>query len=194
MSKFDKETIGNNLNLKFSFTDKEGNQLTNEKIDSLAAGILNNSLDYTCIYGPTANSYKRFFEHNIQENWNKIGSLNSVKGINIYNAKNIKETQIEFNLPGSDVNPYLVLTTALNSALNGYKNNFYSKDVEKILEEKKLPINLNEAIELFNDSKDAKLLFGEDFHYHYRAFYEYEYGTYLNQVSSWERNRYLNAI
>lgn len=192
MAKFHKNTPGNGLNLKLVFTDKDGKALSNEKIDQISAGILNHTLDFPVFYGPNVNSYKRWFEDEIKESWNKIGNNSNIQGVNVIEEDKLKK--IHFILPGADSNPYLVLFAAIESAKEGLKEKITSKKAESNLEGKRLPINLNQANKLFNDSKFAKQILGNDYHYHYNAFYTFEYREYLNQVSLWESKRYLYSV
>lgn len=192
MSKFHKDSPGNALNLKLIFTDKDGKSLSDEHIDHISSGILNHTLDFPVFYGPTANSYKRWFEDEIKFGWNKIGNNSNIQGVNLINEDNFKK--IQFLLPGSDTNPYLVLFAAIESAKEGLKEKITNKIAEKNLEDKRLPINLNYANKFFNDSKFAKRVLGNDYHYHFNAFYMFEYREYLNQVSLWESERYLYSV
>lgn len=192
MAKFKKEEPGNGMNIKYVFSSKEGKALPNEQIDYICGGILNHTLDFSCFYGPTVNSYKRFFEEEISGKWNKIGNNSEICGVNILNEDDKKK--VHLMLPGADSNPYLVSYVALESALDGIKTKTCSKTAENNLKDKKLPITLNQANKLFRNSDFAKLVFGNDYHYHYNAFYVYEYQQYMNQVSLWEAERYLYSV
>lgn len=156
------------------------------------AGILNHSLDFACFYAPTVNSYKRLFEEEIQEGWNKVGNNGNIQGVN--HVKEDNKSIIHFALPGADSNPYLVINAAIHSALSGIRSKFNSSIVQQDLAKKTLPVNLYQAIKIYNDSAAVKKALGEDFHYHYGCFYTYEYQTYMNQISLWEKERYLYSI
>ena len=192
MAKYHQDTPGNAINLKLNFTDLKGKQLKAEEYEKIASGILKNSLDYSVIYGPTANSYKRFFEEEIQNNWNKLGTNNDINGVNLINHGD--KTSIHFHLPGADVNPYLTIFSICHSAIYGLNTNASKSSVEKSLEGKKLPINLYEAIQIFDKSEIAQKSLGNDFHYHFKAFYTFEFQQYLNQITHWETERYLYSI
>jgi len=53
---------------------------------------------------------------------------------------------------------------------------------------------LNKSVSIYEKNEFMKELLGEEIHYHYGAFYSYEFAEYMNQVDDWERNRYLYQI
>lgn len=192
MAKFHKDEPGNGLNLKLRFTDLDGNDLSAEKTDMIGAGILKNTLDFACLYGPNNNSYKRFLEEEVLQSWNKMGNNSNIQGVNLVEEN--KQKKIHFNLPGSDSNPYLVLFSAIKSAENGLKEKISSSQAEKLLSDKRLPISLYQSIKSFRDSNIVKESLGRDFHFHYTEFFKFEYQQYMDQVSLWENERYLYSI
>lgn len=192
MAKSHDDLIGNSLNIKLSFFDKNQNNISGELLNNMTAGILSNILDYTMFYCPNANSYKRLKEEDIDENWNKIGDNENLKGINILKEKS--ESKVLFTLTGADTNPYLALMCVLESALNGYLNKETIQNAEKKLSGKKLPLTLYNSIQNYEKSESAINTLGEKYHKHFKSFYTWEYTQYMNQVSNWELERYLYSV
>ena len=57
-----------------------------------------------------------------------------------------------------------------------------------------LPRGLLEALALFEDSDDLAEVFGPRFMATYRAIKQQEYETFMNVISSWERQHLLLAV
>jgi glutamine synthetase len=68
------------------------------------------------------------------------------------------------------------------------------KDALTELNSKALPLNLNKSVTLYEKNEFIKEILGEEIHYHFGAFYSFEFAEYMNQVDDWERNRYLYQI
>jgi glutamine synthetase len=75
---------------------------------------------------------------------------------------------------------------AINKSLLNNEINEISKE--------KLPINLNRCISLYEKNQFIKELLGEEIHYHYSAFYNFEYAEFNKEVNEWERERYFYQI
>ena len=192
MAKFHHELPGNSYNLKLVFTDNNGKQLPDSSLRQICAGILKHTLELSAFYCPNINSYKRLFEPDIHQNWNKLGDNNNLKGINLIQEDGI--TKISFALPGADSNPYLILMSIIKSAQNGLENKLDVSNIEKELDSKSLPMTLLQGVKHFEKSAFAKQILGEEYHDHYCNFYTYEFKQYMNQISNWEMERYLYAI
>jgi glutamine synthetase len=192
MAKFSTEFPGNSLNLKLTLTDLDGKTISDDKIGQFAAGVLKYTRDYLCFYAPNVNSYKRLYEDDIYNCWNKIGNSSDIKGVNIINENHTKK--IHFAVPGADANPYLVLFALIESGKLGIEETLLTSNVEKGLKDLEIPTSLNKANKIFKLSEATKKSLGEEFHYHYNAFYSYEYESFNNQISLWELERYLYSI
>lgn len=77
---------------------------------------------------------------------------------------------------------------------SGISNKFKLKEAQKTISNLSLPINFYKSISNFEKNEFSKSILGEDIHYHYGLFYNYEYSEFMNQVDDWERNRYLYQI
>ena len=146
------------------------------------------------IYAPHVNSYKRLFAtygspKNI--NWG-IGNRSCGFRIPVSDKENLR---VENRLAGSDTNPYLVFAANLASGYLGIKNKLTpsseTKDSLFQQESTNLPSNANEAINLFEENKDLKEIFGEKFVKTLAAMRKVEYLAYMEVVSPWEREYLL---
>ena len=77
---------------------------------------------------------------------------------------------------------------------SGLKDNLsLSKEIAEISAER-LPINLNRSVVQFEKNEFIKNLLGEEIHYHFGAFYQFEFSQFNNEVTEWERERYMYQI
>ena len=194
MAKYSKELPGNNLNLKITLLDSDNKPVSDEINDNFMAGIVKYARDFSTIYLPNVNSYKRFYEEDIKNNWFLVGDHTNIKGVNRIKENNVNK--ISFALPGADANPYLVLFALIESGKLGLNENLKSDEVSNSLkkEQNNFPTSLFKANKVFKNSKVAKEVLGEAFHDHFSAFYHFEYQNFNNQVSEWELERYLYSI
>lgn len=192
MAKYKQDLPGNGLNISVKLTDLEDNPTDSSSFEQAVAGILKHQLDYLCYYAPNINSYKRFFEDEIISSWNKVGSNSDIKGLNIIKEKNYEK--INYIIPGSDANPYLVIFALIESIRSGINKKLKISQAELETRNLSLPTSLNKARKHFERSDLAKESLGEDFHYHYNAFYAYECEAFNNQISVWELSRYLYSV
>ncbi len=65
---------------------------------------------------------------------------------------------------------------------------------DDLAEELKLSGNLRDAIRLFNDSKEARNLFGDKFVNHMVSSREWEAMEYERHVNDWQLKRYFEII
>ena len=146
------------------------------------------------IYAPHVNSYKRLFAtygspKNI--NWG-IGNRSCGFRVPVSDKENLR---IENRLAGSDTNPYLVFAANLASGFLGIKNKIApnAETKESLFNQGStlLPTNVNESIQLFEESKDINDIFGEKFIKTVVAMRKVEYLAYMEVVSPWEREYLL---
>lgn len=192
MAKYDTNIPGNSMNLKFKIVDKDGKDVSEDIVSQSMAGVLNHSLDFMCFYAPNVNSYKRFFDKEIFLTWNKSGNEINIQGINKYKENNV--SKINYLIPGSDSNPYLVLFAIVESVRYGIENKLNLVEVEKKHSHHELPTSLFKSLKHFKNSQYARESIGDIYHDHYSIFYNHEYESYNGQVSHWELERYLYSI
>ena len=167
--------------------------------ESYLAGQLQCLPDILPLFAPNVNSYKRLVEGHwapTRVTWgidNRTAALRVIKG-------GRKATRLETRVSGSDINPYLGVAAALASGLYGIerglrlqqeaiKGSAYQADGAA-----RLPTNLAQAAERMGRSEVARELFGEAFVDHYVNTRLWEWRQFEQQVTHWERQRYLEII
>jgi glutamine synthetase len=162
------------------------------------AGVLATLREFTAIYAPTVNSYKRLSPNSAAGTacaWAVQSRSVSVRVINDSPAS----TRIELRTPGADANPHLVMAACLAGGLWGieqqldpgpaYRGNAYLDDSLETV-----PGSLAEAAELFAASDVAKQFFGEEAVRYYAATRRIEAAQFAAAVTDWEVRRYLCRV
>jgi glutamine synthetase len=166
---------------------------------SYLAGQLQALPELLPLFAPTVNSYKRLVEGAwapTRANWgvdNRTTALRVIPGSS-------KSTRVETRVNGSDANPYLGLAAAIGSGLWGIEKKLkltappivgsgYADEVAA-----RLPRNLAEATERFDQSALARELFGDAFVDHFVTSRRWEWRQFSKAVTDWERRRYFEII
>jgi glutamine synthetase len=154
--------------------------------------------DFTVLFCPTINSYKRIVPGTLawaptNVTWGIDNRTTALRAI----LTGPKSTRVEHRLPGADSHPYLALAASLASGLYGIEHglelpaatvNAYDSDAPP------LPRSLEEATALFRASAAAKEWFGEEFVEHYATTREWEVRQFRKAVTDWELERYFEII
>lgn len=77
---------------------------------------------------------------------------------------------------------------------SGFKNNLSLSNESSLIVNERLPINLNRSVSQFEKNEFIKELLGEDIHFHFGAFYNFEFTQFNSNVDEWERERYMYQI
>ena len=129
-----------------------------------------------CILAPYVNSYRRFVRDDsapINLEW---GADNRSAGLRIPVA-DPGSRRIENRVAGMDCNPYLAIAASLACGYLGMKNAAQPREAvkgEAYTLPHGLPWGLHEALELFNENKAVRELFGETFCDIYAAIKKHE--------------------
>jgi glutamine synthetase len=200
---------GSSGHLHMSLSDKSGKPLfsnfTNSNMLSdiglsFLAGLKEFSRDFSAIYLPNVNSYKR-------TNGGAWAAANSSWGIDNRTVSfraipsSSPAARVESRISGADANPYLIMTAAIHSGLYGIKNNMsagqpYIGNAYKAPPEVAKPLarSLEEAMALFAASEVAKSFFPPEFVPHYLHMKKWELDQTNTHVTDWELKRYLEII
>ncbi|MGE2737678.1 glutamine synthetase family protein [Mycolicibacterium vaccae] len=161
------------------------------------AGQLATMCDFTALYCPTVNSYKR----RVPGSWSPVsavwGTDNRTAALRVL-AVDEPSCRMENRVPGADANPYLALAACVAGALHGVENeleppapvlgNAYEGDGAP------LPSSLAEAVDAFACSGPARAAFGDAFVDHYLASRVWERDRHREAVSDWETGRYFTRV
>ncbi|MFD9624027.1 glutamine synthetase family protein [Streptomyces virginiae] len=159
-------------------------------------GALDTLADFTCLFAPTVNSYKRLTPYSAAGTTATWGHENRTAGIrSVMGVEGLP--RIELRTPGADANPYLVLAGALAGGLHGMKEEILPPGETRgdAYESRRhvLPHTLETAADAFAESAVAKEYFGEEFVRYFSHTRKWEARQFYSSVTDWEIGRYLNA-
>lgn len=155
------------------------------------AGILATLREFTLLYAPTINSYKRYAKGSFAPTGVAWGIDNRTCALRVVGHGS--SLRVENRVPGGDVNPYLGIAAIIAGGLHGIENelplpdaltgNAYASGVDH------LPTTLREAALLFDRSPVARAAFGDEMVDHYLNQARIEVEAYDAAVTDWERVR-----
>lgn len=155
------------------------------------AGILATMREFSLLYAPNINSYKRFALGSFAPTGIAWGIDNRTCALRVVGHG--QSLRVENRVPGGDVNPYLGISAIIAGGLYGIENelelpprlegNAYTAGVDH------LPTTLREAAKLFSESTIARAAFGDDVVDHYLNQARIEVEAYDAAVTDWERVR-----
>jgi len=192
-------------NLFADEADKRGCQLSTLGYQ-FTAGILRHLPAISAVVAPTVNSYKRLVKQGSMSGftWAPVfacyGNNNRTNTIRIPKAGK----RVELRAADSACNPYLGAAMALAAGLEGIREgldpgdphteNMYMKSESELADMgiAMLPRTLEEAIDAFKADPLSKQVFGDAMYGAWTDYKEEEWLSYLNHVSDWEIDRYLN--
>ncbi len=198
MSKYN-EREGNSCHIHLSLRGEDGNVVfwddatgaRSALYDHFIAGVLATMRDFTLLYAPNINSYKRFAAGSFAPTTIAWGLDNRTCAVRLVGKG--KSARMENRVPGGDVNPYLALAAMLAGGLHGIENelalepelqgNAYMSDNAKV------PHTLREAREVFATSELARAAFGDEVVEHYTNMADVELAAFDAAVTDWERFR-----
>jgi glutamine synthetase len=156
--------------------------------DSFVAGVLATMRDFTMLYAPNINSYKRFAAGSFAPTAIAWGNDNRSCAVRLVGHG--PSARMENRLPGADVNPHLALAAMLAGGLHGIDNqltledelvgNAYNSDKEHV------PRTLREARDAFASSDLARAAFGDEVVDHYTNMADVELAAFEAAVTDWE--------
>jgi glutamine synthetase len=178
------------------FYDRNSDSHLSDLMQHYMAGQLALMREFTVMFCPTVNSYKRTVPGTwapTNVTWGIDNRTTALRAI----AAGPKSTRVECRLSGADANPYLSLAASLSSGLYGIENNVeLSAPTGNAYESQApaLPQSLEESTELFRCSKTARQIFGDEFVDHYSATRDWETRQFRRAVTDWELERYFEII
>ena len=159
--------------------------------DHFVAGVLATAADFTLLYAPNINSYKRFAAGSFAPTAIAWGHDNRTCAVRLVGEG--PAARMENRMPGADVNPYLALAAMLAGGLHGIENelplpdelvgNAYRSDRPRV------PSTMAAAREAFATSTIAKEALGEEVVAHYVNMADVELAAYNAAVTDWELRR-----
>jgi glutamine synthetase len=195
MPKYD-EGQGNSCHIQLSLRGTDGstvfwrNEGRTKVFDAFVAGLLATLYDFTLLYAPNINSYKRFAAGS-QAPTAIAWGLDNRCAIRLLGHD--QSARLENRAPGGDVNPYLASAAMIAGGLYGLDHdlelglgltgNVHSSDFPSI------PRTLREARQAFASSQIARAAFGDDVVDHYTTMADVELDAFDAVVTDWELRR-----
>ncbi len=159
--------------------------------DHFVAGVLATIADFTLLYAPNINSYKRFADGSFAPNTIAWGLDNRTCAIRLVGHG--AGARMENRVPGGDVNPYLALAAMLAGGLHGIENELALEDPLEgnayTSGRAKVPSTMAAAREAFATSRVARAALGDDVVDHYVNMADVELAAYNAAVTDWELRR-----
>jgi glutamine synthetase len=174
MAKYN-EREGSSCHIHLSLRGKDGDVVfwdgdkRSAMYDSFVAGVLATMHDFTLLYAPNVNSYKRFADGSFAPTAVAWGEDNRTCAVRLVGHG--PSARMENRVPGGDVNPYLALAAMLAGGRHGIdqglelepglKGNAYHSDKPHV------PHTLREARDAWASSDLARTAFGGEVVDHY---------------------------
>ncbi|MEU7297240.1 glutamine synthetase family protein [Streptomyces exfoliatus] len=203
MAKYN-EREGNSCHIHLSLQDQEGTNVMaggdehgmSETMRHFLAGQLAALRDFSLLYAPNINSYKRFQPGSFAPTAVAWGHDNRTCSLRVVGHG--RSTRFENRLPGGDVNPYLAVAGLVAAGLHGIEQrlelpppctgNAYTAEYAHV------PTTLREAAELWETSEIAKAAFGPEVVAHYRNMARVELDAFDAAVTDWELRRSFERL
>src|SRR4051812_26149574 len=173
------------------FWDGAGDGARTALYDHFIAGILATMADFTLLYAPNVNSYKRFADGSFAPTTIAWGEDNRTCAVRLVGHGS--GARLENRVPGADVNPYLALAAMIAGGLHGIEEeiplpealvgNAYTSGRPKV------PHTLGAARDLFAASEIARKTLGDEVVDHYVNMADVELAAYNATVTDWELRR-----
>ncbi|MFD5257142.1 glutamine synthetase family protein [Streptomyces bobili] len=196
MAKYN-EREGNSCHIHLSLADADGaNAMAgpdgmSQVMRYFLAGQLAALRDFSLLYAPHINSYKRFQPGSFAPTAVAWGHDNRTCSLRVVGHG--RSLRFENRLPGGDVNPHLAVAGLVAAGLYGIEQklelpepcagNAYTADFAHV------PTTLREAAELWENSPIARAAFGDEVVAHYRNTARVELEAFDAAVTDWELRR-----
>lgn len=188
---------GNSCHIHISLRDRDGTPLMygdrphhlSEAGEHFVAGQLACMRDFTLMYAPNINSYKRYAAGSFAPTAIKWGRDNRTCALRLVGHSG-PSLRVENRVPGGDVNPYLAVAALIAAGLHGiekelpledaYAGNAYASGAAQVRP------TLREAYDDWTASDLAREAFGEEVVDHYANNARVELAAFDQAVTDWE--------
>ena len=185
------------------FDDPKGELGLSALAYDFLGGMMHNAEVLTALFNPTVNSYKRLDATTTTSGATWSPNAITYGGNNRTHMIRIPDPgRFELRLMDGAANPYLMQAGVLVAGLDGVANkrdpgkrldiNMYT-DGHKLKRIKRLPVNLLDAIRLFDKSKVLRAGFGDALVDAYVKLKNQDWSAYARSISQWERDHTLDC-
>jgi len=198
MAKFN-EREGNSCHIHLSLRGSDGSTVFWDDgtggrtpiYDQFIAGVLATMSDFTLMYAPNVNSYKRFADGSFAPTAVAWGHDNRTCAVRLVGHG--ASARMENRLPGGDVNPYLALAAMLAGGLHGIEQQLELEPETEgnayVSDKPQVPRTLREARDAFASSEIARKVLGDEVVDHYTNMADVELAAFGATVTDWELRR-----
>ena len=185
------------------FFDKRGELGLSKLAYQFLGGLVHNAEAFTALFNPTVNSYKRL--NAPVTAWGATWAPNAVSytGNNRSHMIRIPDAgRFELRLMDGAANPYLMQAGIVAAGLDGMANkrdpgkrldiNMYEEG-HRLKRIKRLPLNMLDAVRLFDKSSVALSYLGEELVSAFVKLKLQEWDSYASSLSQWERDNTLDC-
>jgi glutamine synthetase len=194
---------GSSMHVHISVVNTQGNNVfsladgkDSEAFRNFIAGLQTYCPELMLMFAPNVNSYRRYVSGTQAPTNLQWGYENRTTGLRVPSS-GAASRRIENRVAGADANPYLALAASLAAGLQGLQNKLSPS--EPVIgngydHAQTLPRSMETAMQVMQNSANARALFGEDFVTGYCAVKELEYQNFLSEVTPWERRFLLPQV
>jgi glutamine synthetase len=185
------------------FADRKGELGLSKLAYAFIGGVLHNAEALCALSNPTVNSYKRINARVTTSGATWSPNTVTYTGNNRTHMVRIPEAgRFELRLADGAANPYLLQAGILAAGLDGIGNkrdpgkrldiNMYTEG-HKVESAKRLPLNLLDALRVFEKSATFKAALGEEFVASYARLKREDWNAYSRHLTQWERDTTLDC-
>ena len=197
ISAWDKDAKNN------KFADKTDEVGLSELGLNFLGGLMEHATSLVAITNPTVNSFKRINAPRTQSGATWAPNTATWSGNNRTHMVRVPAPgRFELRLPDGAANPYLLQAVIIAAGIDGINNrtnpgkrldiDMYANS-QKMRSVKKLPLNLLDALRVFEKNKILKLSLGEEFSKAYISLKEDEWNSYASHFSTWEKENTIDV-
>ena len=169
---------------------------------SFLGGIMKHASALAAITNPTVNSYKRINAPRTMSGATWAPNTITWTGNNRTHMVRVPGPgRFELRLPDGAANPYLLQAVIIAAGIDGirtdadpgkrYDIDMYSEG-HKVRGAPKLPLNMLDALRMYDRDKGLKVAMGEEFSAAFLKLKHKEWDSYMSHLSSWEKENTLD--
>lgn len=194
------EREGNSCHIHFSLRDSNGDSAMlgdgpahlSQTGQRVLAGLLATMREFSLLFAPNINSYKRYQPGSFAPTALRWGVDNRTCALRVVGHG--QGMRVENRVPGADVNPYLAIAGLVAGALHGIDGELElgeecAGNAYDDPEAERVPGTLRDALALWEGSTAAREAFGPEVVAHYANQAKVELAAFDAAVTDWELTR-----
>ncbi|MGC4756259.1 glutamine synthetase family protein [Micromonospora trifolii] len=194
------EREGNSCHIHFSLRDSDGDSAMlgdgpahlSQTGQRVLAGLLATMREFSLLFAPNINSYKRYQPGSFAPTALRWGVDNRTCALRVVGHG--QGMRVENRVPGADVNPYLAIAGLVAGALHGIDGELElgaecTGNAYDDPEAERVPGTLRDALALWEESTAAREAFGPEVVAHYANQAKVELAAFDAAVTDWELTR-----